>query len=129
MRTELTTEEKIVYDLIIGVGDGRITQLQIAKLAPQLGSHEKHEGYLTLDSTLRKIRQIIRDLRIKKFLFILSDKRGYWVMQERGEAVKYIQRVEKTARSQAKAHYTTYQCMRRNFGINSDYFETQGKLF
>jgi len=62
MSPELTNEEKIVYDLIVGVGDGRITQSDIAKKAPTLGNHEKHEGYLTHDSTLRKIRQIIRDL-------------------------------------------------------------------
>ena len=127
----MTQDEKIVYDLIVN-STGRITQLQIAKSAAWLGSHPVHEAHLDIDhqqSTLRKIRQIIRDLRIKHKLFILSDVKGYWIMKDRSEAIEYVTRVERTAKAQAKAWYTTYQSMRRNFGINSDYFEKQGELF
>jgi hypothetical protein len=129
--SELMPDEKIVYDLIVSC-NGRITQLDIARSASWLGSHPIHESHLNINhqqSTLRKIRQIIRDLRIKHHLFILSDVNGYWIMKDRSEAIEYIQRIEKTAKAQAKSWYVTYQCMRRNFGINSDYFETQGKLF
>lgn len=129
--TELTADEKTVYDLIVSC-NGRITQLEIARSARWLGSHPVHEEHLNIDhqqSTLRKIRQIIRDLRIKHHLFILSDVNGYWIMKDRSEAIEYIKRIEKTAQAQARAWYVTYQSMRRNFGINSEYFETQGKLF
>ncbi|MGB4268976.1 MAG: hypothetical protein WBK20_07320, partial [Spirochaetota bacterium] len=83
----------------------------------------------TTESTLREIRQIIRDLRIKHSLFILSDKNGYWIMKDREEAVRYITRIEKTAKAAAKAYYVTYNAMKRNFGINSDYIEKQLTMF
>jgi len=131
MIPQLTNEQKIVYDLILN-SNGRITQLDIARSAAWLGSHATHEGHLKINheqTTLRRVRSIIRDLRIKHNLFILSDKDGYWMMKDRSEAIEYIQRVEKTAKAQAKAWFTTYQCMRKNFGINSDYFEKQMDLF
>ena len=124
----LTKEETIVYDLIRN-SPKKITQLEIARAAPELGSHKRHEGYMTTESTLREIRQIIRDLRIKHSLFILSDKNGYWIMKEREEAVRYITRIEKTAKAAAKAYYVTYNAMKRNFGINSDYLEKQLTMF
>lgn len=125
---QLTPQEQTVYDIILH-SPKKITQQQIAKLAPQLGSHEKHEGYMTQDSTLRKIRQIIRTLRISHGLFILSDKTGYWIMKDKSEARQYVARIEKTAKAQAKAWHVTYQAMRRNFGINSEYFDKQIELF
>ena len=125
---ELTEDQKTVYDLIVNSG-GRITQLDIVKKAPQLGSHEKHEGYMTIDSTLRKVRQIIRDLRIKNGLFILSDRNGYWVMKSEEEKREYLRRLEKTAKASAKAYYVTYEAMKRNMGVNSEYFEKQTSLF
>jgi len=128
MIQQLTEDQKLVYDLIVN-SDGRITQLDIARKAPSLGSHERHEGYLTLDSTLRKVRQIIRDLRIKNGLFILSDRKGYWIMKSDDEKREYLRRLEKTAKASAKAYYVTYEAMKRNMGIRSEYFESQPKLF
>jgi hypothetical protein len=124
--TTLTPEEQIVYALISN--SKRITQAEIAKSAYWLGYHQKHEAHLNLptkESTLRKIRQIIRDLRIKKGMLILSDKEGYWVVNNREEAVEYCQRIEKMAKAQARAWHETYSAMRKNFNIKSDYFDNQ----
>ena len=128
MIQELTNDQKLVYDLIVNSGS-RITQLEIARKAPSLGSHERHEGYLSMESTLRKVRAIIRDLRIKNGLFILSDRRGYWIMKSDSEKREYLQRLEKTAKASAKAYYVTYEAMKRNMGIKSEYFEKQTSLF
>ena len=125
---ELTNDQKTVYDLIVN-SNGRITQLDIARKAPSLGSHERHEGYLSMESTLRKVRQIIRDLRIKNGLFILSDRKGYWIMKSPEEKIEYLTRLEKQAKASAKAYFVTYECMKRNGGMKSEYFEKQLQLF
>ena len=127
----MTKDEQLVYDLISN-SNGRITQLQISKSAAWVGSHEVHEAHLQVNhqqSTLRKIRQIIRDLRIKYSKPILSDLHGYWIMKNKSEAEEYIKRIERTAKAQANAWFTTFQTMRNNFGVKSTYFEAQQKLF
>jgi hypothetical protein len=123
----LNSDEQQVYDAIVYC-DKRITQLEIAKKV-FVGSHEVHENYKASESTLRKVRQIIRDLRIKHCLQILSDANGYWIMNDIEEAKKYLNRIEQTAKAQAKAWVITYNSMKRNFGIKNEYFEAQTKLF
>lgn len=126
--TQLNEEEKKVYDLILRSND-RITQLDIARKV-FVGCHERFEGYDNpKQSTLRKVRQIIRDLRMKHGLFVLSDTDGYWIMKSRDEAAKYIERMERIAKSSAKGYFETYQAMQKNFGVTSTYFNKQGELF
>ena len=123
----LNNDEQCVLNLISNA-NYRITQQEIADSERWLGSHPIHEIDRS-ESTLRKIRQIIRDLRIKKGYMILSDSNGYWLMKNRQEAVEYCERIERMAKSQAKAWFETYNAMRKNFNLTSDYFEQQGKLF
>lgn len=128
MTTELTNEEKLVYDEIVAC-NGRITQLQLARKV-FVGCHEKFEGYDNpKQSTLRKIRQIIRDLRMKHGLFILSDEEGYWVMREKSEAKIYIERMERIAKATTKGYFDTFRAMQKAFGVTSEYFSKQGELF
>lgn len=118
----LTPEEQSVYDLISQ--NKRITQLQLSRQV-FVGCHEKFEAYdKPKASTLRKVRQIIRDLRIKHDKAILSDSDGYWVMKDKKEAEKYIKRLEQSARSQAKSLMVTYEVMRKNFGVTNAFFES-----
>jgi hypothetical protein len=124
---ELSKDEQAVYDLIVAAKT-KITQLQIARQTC-LGSHEVHEGYDVKDSTLRKVRQIIRDLRIEKGLFILSDTKGYWVMKSRDEVTDYLKKMETKAKASAKGYFETFRAMAKNFGVTSEYFVEQGKLF
>ena len=49
--------------------------------------------------------------------------------KERQEAIEYCERIERMAKSQARAWFETYNAMRKNFNLSSDYFEQQGKLF
>lgn len=133
MENNLSAEETTVLQLITAA-DKRITQLQIARSAQWLGSHPEHEKDLNINheqTTLRKIRQIIRNLRVEKECLILSDKKGYWLIKEPWEATEYIQRIEKMAKAQARAWFETYRAMQKNFNnsIHSDYFDKQGKLF
>lgn len=124
---QLTNDEKAILNLISSANH-RITQEEIAKSEKWLGSHPEYEVEKR-ESSLRKIRQVIRDLRIKKGYMILSDAKGYWLMKDRKEAIEYCERIERVAKSQAKAWFETYNAMRKNFGLNSQYFEQQGKLF
>ena len=124
---QLTNDEQCVLNLISNA-NYRITQQEIADSERWLGNHPIHEIDRS-ESTLRKIRQIIRDLRIKKGYMILSDSNGYWLMKNRQEAVEYCERIERMAKSQAKAWFETYNAMRKNFNLTSDYFDQQGKLF
>ena len=124
---EMTPEETAVLNLISS--NERITQVQIARSASWLGSHPIHEGYYNEQSTLRRVRQIVRDLRMKHGKVILSDRLGYWIMNDRSEAMEYIRRMEKMAKAQAKAWFETYAVMKKNFGVTSEYFSTQGDLF
>ena len=127
MQKELTEEEKQVYDLIVHC-NGRITQLEIARKA-FVGCHDRFENYDNPKaSTLRKVRQIIRDLRINHGLFILSDPKGYWIMKDKSEVHKYLRRMEVVAKASAKSYFDTYKAMQRNFGIKSEYFEKQLSL-
>jgi len=123
----LNNDEQCVLNLISNA-NYRITQQEIADSERWLGSHPIHE-IDKKESTLRKIRQIIRDLRIKKGYMILSDSNGYWLMKNRQEAVEYCERIERMAKSQAKAWFETYNAMKKNFNLTSDYFDQQGKLF
>lgn len=126
----MNQEETIVYNLI---KEGKITQRQIMKSASWLGCHPVHEDEIGLvnkdDTTLRKIRQIIRNLRINHNVLILSDVKGYWIPETEEEIQEYLERMEATAKAQAKAWYETYRAMRHNFKIKSEYFEQQLKLF
>jgi hypothetical protein len=123
----LTDDEQSILNLISSTNN-RITQQEIANSERWLGNHPIHEVDRR-ESTLRKIRQVIRDLRIKKGYMILSDAKGYWIMKDRQEAIEYCERIERMARSQARAWFETYNAMRKNFNLSSDYFEKQGKLF
>lgn len=124
----LTKEEKAVYDCI-READGRITQLQLARKV-YVGCHDKFEGYDNpKQSTLRKVRQIIRDLRMNHGLFVLSDEEGYWLMKDREEAKTYIERMERIAKATTKGYFETFKAMQKAFGVTSEYFIKQGQLF
>ncbi len=125
---QLNKQEQIVYDLIVN-STGTITQLEISRLAPQLGSHEKHEGYISQQSTLRKIRSIVRDLVMKHGLYIGAGTAGYYIVRSREQIEEYMKRFEKQAKASAKSYLQRYHVMSKNFGIRSSYFDTQAKLF
>jgi ABC-type hemin transport system ATPase subunit len=127
----MTSQHKLVFDLIQECNK-RITQLQISKTAEWIGSHPEHEAHLKIDhqqTTLRKVRQLINDLRHIYGCHILSDLNGYWVSDDLAEVQEFITRLEKTAKAQAKSWFATYKTMKKIYNIRSDYFDTQQSLF
>lgn len=114
----MTPQHQQVLSLI---SEGKVTQQQIADKV-FVGWHEKYEQPQR-ESTLRKVRQIIRDLRIQHGEKIVSDVRGYWIPKDETEINEYLERLEKVARAQAKSHMVTYHAMKENFNVKSDYFE------
>lgn len=104
-------------------GKGAVTQRQIAQSEQWLGSHPKFEDFQTSETTLRKVRQVIRDLRIKWNAPILSDREGYWMPKSEAEVTEYLARIEQEARAQASAWFETYKAMKSTFGTTSSFFE------
>lgn len=125
---KLNKQEAIVYDLIVAASPKTITQLEISRLAPQLGSHEKHEGYISQQSTLRKIRSIVRDLVMKHGLYIGAGRAGYYIVKTPEQIKEYMDRFENQAKASAKSYLQRYNVMSKNFGIKSRYFDSQSKL-
>lgn len=144
-----TEFEKDLVDQVVGIGmssipadekdvlrvlydrwkkkEGRITQRELAQELPNLGKHRRDKGR-SEESTLRQVRQLIRDLRINRWAPILSDDEGYWLPQNEGEAKEYIERVEQEVKARAAAGFETYRAMKESLGIASDFLEGQGKL-
>lgn len=108
------------------------TQAQIARAVLGLGHHERHEDGLPTkknESTLRKVRQIIRDIRVNHGIPILSDSCGYWLPYNIEECQTFIAKMERTAKAHMAARYETYRAVERSLGLRSDFFEAQTNLF
>lgn len=144
-----TEFQKDIHDQVVGIGKsaipedekavlrilferwrdnkGRITQRELAEVLPTLGKHQRDKGP-SEESTLRRVRQIIRDLRINRWAPILSDDSGYWLPVHEAEAKEYITRVEQEVKARAAAGFETYKAMKESLGIASDFLDGQGKL-
>lgn len=122
----LSEEERKVMRCLYGAyreGKGKLTQRDIAKSEAWMGSHPRFEDYSVTDTTLRKVRQIIRDLRLNHNAPILSDRDGYWIPSREEEVTEYLDRIEQEAKAQTKAWFETYKAMKFTFGATSDFFE------
>lgn len=121
--SNLEPEEKEVLKYIIE--HDRVSQAELAQLV-EAGNHKIHEEHLkSNDTTLRQIRQIIRNLRVRWHAPILSDRQGYWIPKTEEEVLKYLTKLERTAMAQAKAHMITYNAMKQTFNVQSSFFDGQ----
>lgn len=122
-KSRLSPIECCIYELI---EKARITQQEICNSARFIGCHPIHEDFIKdkTPSTLRKIRQVIRDLRLIHGARILSDSNGYWICKSSEEATEYLVRLEGYAKSQAAANFETYKAMKNIFKVESQYFES-----
>lgn len=120
-------EGAVLYAIWQAWGENKkITQQQIADSERFIGCHPKYEADIVAkkrDSTLRQVRQLIRNLRIIHGVPILSDARGYWIPYSIDEASEYLGRTEAIAKAQAAAWFETYRAMRDTLGITSSFFE------
>lgn len=129
---KLSEEERLVYKVI---EKGKATQRKIADSEEWLGCHPKYEEGIGLaneqETTLRKVRQIIRNLRINHHCPILSDGKGYWITNNEEEIRAFLKKMEKSAISQAKALMKTYREMQKTFSwvndLKSEFLEAQSE--
>lgn len=127
-------ERAVMSQLMIGMAEARhITQEEIARSERWIGCHPKHEenirGGKKMETTLRMVRQIIRDLRIKYCIPIISNDTGYWLPTSEDEATAYLRDLEATAKSTAKAWFETYSAMNRALNITLPFFEMQKEYY
>lgn len=129
-RESMTLEERAVMGMLWKTfkdGNGeKITQRQIAAHERWLGCHPEHEADLPInkeESTLRQVRQIIRNLRIKYRMPILANVKGYWIPREHAEAVEYLETQEREVRAQIAAWAETYKAMKEAFNLSNSFLE------
>jgi len=124
---KMNDSESAVLFLIESLWADRIaiTQLEIASSHKWMECHKKEEHLLssTTETTVRQVRQVIRNLRINHKIPILSDTNGYFLPSEIGEAQEYIERTEREARSRAASSIETYRVMKKTLGISSNFFD------
>jgi len=129
---EMTQDQIAVMEAIVASSRMRkkITQQQIADSEPWLGYHKKYEDELVPDSkkresTLRQVRQIIRDLRINYHVPIISDRNGYWIPTTSDEADQFIERLEAETKARIAASVETYKALRTSLNVRqSGLFES-----
>lgn len=129
---DLSPEERAVVEIIRGASSGGVsaTQNDIAKSKPWIGAHPKHEGHLpaTHETTLRRVREIVRRLRLDRGLPILSDRDGYRFPGSLEECKKYLARLEREAKARAWSSLETYRGMSKVLNLKSKYFEQVEKM-
>lgn len=103
---------------------GKITQREIADTLPKLGSHKEHE-HRTEESTLRMVRQIIRNLRVYQSAPILADRNGYWIPHSEIEVADYLEKTEREVKARIASSYETYKAMKESVGITNPFFDNE----
>lgn len=125
-KEDLTPEEKAVMaNLWSNYGQGKVTQLMIARSERWMGCHPKHEADIRankMETTTRQVRQIIRDLRVKWEVPIISDVKGYWIVTSQEEAEEYLDRLEIEAKAQIKSWIETSNAMKHALNIHNLFF-------
>lgn len=106
-----TREEFEVLTLLMDTKT-KLTQRDIARQCPTLGAHWRELAADAADrqrndTTLRKVRQVIRDLRIKHRVPIMSDTGGYWLPCSQDEVETFVSKLKRQAPSTASAWYET----------------------
>lgn len=96
---------------VLRLSAAKVTQREIARRCPLLGAHWRDGSLKEEETTLRKVRQVIRDLRVEARVPILSDPGGYWLPRSKEEVDEYIDRVAKQARATAAAWFETLRTM------------------
>lgn len=90
-------------------GRPRTTQQEIAQRI-EVGRHERHEKGLRTNSSKRKVRQIISDLRQDGHA-ILSDRKGYWISEDQAEIDQFLDQFEARAKASAAAYFRTVKAL------------------
>ena len=121
----MTPNEKSVHDFIV-IAARPVTQKELAKHLI-MGSHEVHEGWK--ENTTRKVRQIVRDLRMKYHIPIIADRRGYFIVKSKEDAQNYIAKLEREVRARTRASFELYEVMKNMIGASSVFLDKQMQMF
>lgn len=128
-QSELDEWERIVWQMLVdGMHDaGRwITQLDMLKMEPRLGSHPRHEAGIVKDpteTTTRQVRQIIFDLRNTWKAPIISGRDGYKICTSADDALEFMNRLEGETKAVVKARFETYKAMKQALDVGNEYME------
>lgn len=88
------------------------SQEYIARSRPFLGAHPHWESNKpTTETTHRRVRGIVNELRVKHHIAILSDRRGYWLARSIEDAEAFLDEMERQARASAKSYMITFHAM------------------
>lgn len=99
-----------------------VRQWQVAQELPTLGSYERYEDQNS-DTTKRKVRGVIRDLRVIHGIPVMSSPVGYWLPITETEIVEFVEHLEIIAKAQTKAYFQTYRSMKKLTDVTSNFFE------
>lgn len=106
----------------------KVHQRDFTRIFTEFGSHEVYEEPRR-DSTLRKVRQIIRNLRVEHGVPVLSDREGYWLPRSEKEVASFVGDLRAKAKAMSKSYFETYSAVKKATGITDSYFEQQTSIF
>lgn len=115
-------EAAIVQELWETRHGGSLSQAQLAKRVGWMGSHVC-EPVRTVESTLRKVRQVIRTLRVTHGLPILAESDGYYIPRNETEARDYLSIMEREAKARAASSLETYRALRKSLGVTNAFLD------
>lgn len=123
-----------------------ITQLQIARSQAWLGVHPKHEAnavklkaaldsktttsglaIISEESSVRQVRQIVRDLRLKYGILILASSKGYFIAETEQDAADYLETKYKEMTATYRSHIINYRILSKKLNLNFPLFGDQLK--
>lgn len=124
-KSKMNPKEIAVLDVICR---GKCTQIDIVRSVEWLGCYERFEATKVADkeqSTTRKVRSVVKDLRMKHNVPILSDHNGYWLWDgdNREEVKEFMEGFEAAARAEAVSRMVTYHHLSKLFyhQLNNDF--------
>lgn len=123
----LSSEQRAVMNCLLQThkqtqGEKFITQTDIAKSERWLGCHPEHEIDIVkneFETTNRMVREIIRQLRVKFYVPIISTSKGYKIAFKEEEARAYLETIEAKIKAQSKSLFETYRAMQVALNIES----------
>lgn len=123
----MSQEQKDVANLIVRASHNgqKLKQKQIATLINVGKNKHDSDAIDAHENTLRKVRQIVRELRVIHRLPIVSNRTGYWIPYDEQEARDFLEKTEKVAVAHYMSAKETYSVMAEVLDIKSEFFTNQ----
>ena len=115
-----------IHETVLGYLQKQTEPVSHAQIAfnCRVGSHFHEKGTRKENavSTLRQIRQIIRDLRIDFGQPIISGTKGYWIAEDSAEVEDYCLMLERKAKATVAANFKTLKAMKQHLPRRNTFF-------